>query len=113
MALAEEPEEGAIETSRFEKNFGSIVIAHNDTDTRGVVVGLDETLIHTFSTFPALMQEVQTLARRELVPCFTRIFWMLGLQVFEDRLWENETCLPVHGFLPQTSHLYAMRGKTS
>jgi hypothetical protein len=43
----------------------------------------------------------------------TRIFWMFGLQVFDDRLWENETCLPVHGSLPQISHLYAMRAKTS
>jgi hypothetical protein len=28
-------------------------------------------------------------------------------------LWENETCLPVHGSLPQISHLYAMWGESS
>jgi hypothetical protein len=31
-------------------------------------------LHQTFSTLPALMHEVHTLARRELVPCLTRIF---------------------------------------
>jgi hypothetical protein len=59
------------------------------------------------------MHDVQTRALREFVPCLTRIFWIFGLQVFEDRLCENETCLPVHGSLPQISHLYAMRAKTS
>jgi hypothetical protein len=57
------------------------------------------------------MHDVQTRALREFMPCLTRIFWILGLQVFDDRLWENETCFPVHGSLPQISHLYAMRAK--
>jgi len=56
------------------------------------------------------MQEVHTRALREFEPCFTRIFWMLGRQVFEERLCEKLTCLPVHGSLPQISHLYAMMG---
>lgn len=54
------------------------------------------------------MQEVHTRARRELDPNLTRIFWMLGRQVFEERLCEKLTCLPVHGSLPQISHLYAI-----
>jgi ATP-dependent DNA helicase RecG len=33
---------------------------------------------------------------------------MFGRQVLEDRLCEKLTCLPVHGPLPQISHLYAM-----
>jgi hypothetical protein len=35
---------------------------------------------------------------------------MFGRQVFDERLCEKLTCLPVHGSLPQTSHLYAMFG---
>ncbi len=57
------------------------------------------------------MHDVHTLARREFVPCLTRIFWMFGRHVFDDRLCEKLTCLPVHGSLPQISHLYAMFGR--
>ena len=55
--------------------------------------------------FPALMQDVQTWMRRVLLPWATRTRWMLGSQRRDERLCENETCLPTHGSLPQTSHL--------
>ena len=109
LTLAEQSKQGAIEASRFEANFGAIAVTDDDPDAGDLVVDLDDPLHYAFSTLPALMHEVQTRARREFVPYFTRIFWMLGLQVFDDRLWENETCLPVHGSLPQISHLYATR----
>ncbi len=57
----------------------------------------------TFSTFPALMHDVHTLALRELVPCFTLTCWMLGNQRRLDRLCEKLTFLPYRGPLPHTS----------
>jgi hypothetical protein len=66
-----------------------------------------------FSTFPALMHDVHTRIRLELLPCRTRTRWMLGTQRRLDRLWEKLTCLPTHGSLPQTSQRYGMRGVTS
>ena len=113
LALAEESKEGTVEASGFEENFSAVAVTDDDTGLGDLVVDLDDPLHYAFSTLPALMHEVQTRALREFVPYLTRIFWMLGLQVFDDRLWENETCLPVHGSLPQISHLYAMRAKTS
>jgi hypothetical protein len=74
LALPEKTEHGAIEASRFEENLGPVVVANDDTDPCCVVVCLDEPLHQTFSTLPALMHEVHTLARREFVPCLTRIF---------------------------------------
>jgi hypothetical protein len=74
LTLPQESEEGTVKTARFEEDFGAVVVADDDSDARGVVIGFDEPLGHAFSTFPALMQDVQTLARRELVPYLTRIF---------------------------------------
>jgi len=113
LALAEEPKQGTVEGPWFEEDLGAVVVTHDHTGFGDLVVDLDDPLHYAFSTLPALMHEVQTRALRELVPYLTLIFWMFGRQVFDDRLWENETCLPVHGSLPQISHLYAMRAKTS
>jgi hypothetical protein len=110
LTLAKETEHGAFEASWFEQNFGAVVIANDDAYSRCSVEDLDDALHQTFSTLPALIQDVHTRALRELDPCLTRIFWMFGRQVFEERLCEKLTCLPVQGSLPQTSHLYAMLG---
>jgi hypothetical protein len=74
LALSEEAEHGAFEAPRFEEYFGSVVFAHDDADSRCSVVDLDDALHQTFSTLPALMQDVHTRALRELEPCLTRIF---------------------------------------
>jgi hypothetical protein len=113
LTLAEKSKERAVKASWLEEDLRAIVVTDDDTGFRNLVVHLDEPLHQAFSTLPALMHDVQTRALREFVPYLTRIFWIFGLQVFDDRLWENETCLPVHGSLPQISHLYAMRAKTS
>jgi hypothetical protein len=113
LTLAEQSKQGTVEASRLEEDFRAVVVADDDAGFGHLVVHLDEPLHQAFSTLPAVMHDVHTRARREFVPYLTRIFWMFGLQVFDDRLWENETCLPVHGSLPQISHLYAMRAKTS
>ena len=59
---------------------------------------------YTLVTLPALMQEVQAWMRRELLPWRIRTRWMFGSQRFDERLCENDTCLPTHGSLPQISH---------
>lgn len=61
-----------------------------------------------FATLPALMHDVQTRARRVLVPCLTRIFWMFGFQRLLERLCEKVTRFPKLGSLPQTSQRYDM-----
>ena len=48
----------------------------------------------TFSILPALMHDVHTRIRRELLPCFTRTFWMFGSQRRLERLWEKLTLFP-------------------
>jgi hypothetical protein len=52
------------------------------------------------------MHDVHTRIRRELLPCFTLTFWMLGSQRRLERLWEKLTCFPTHGSLPHTSQRY-------
>jgi hypothetical protein len=74
LTLAEETEHGALKAPWFEENFGAVVIANDDAYPRCSVVDLDDALHQTFSTLPALMQDVQTRALRELDPCLTRIF---------------------------------------
>jgi hypothetical protein len=113
LALSEEPKQGSFKASWFKANLSAVAVADDDTDAGDLVVNVDDSLHYAFSTLPALMHDVQTRALREFVPYLTRIFWILGRQVFDDRLWEKETCFPVHGSLPQISHLYAMRAKTS
>jgi hypothetical protein len=108
LALSQESEHGSVEAPGLEEDLGAIIVPHDHPDTGDIVVRLDDSLHQTFSTLPALMHDVQTRARRELLPCFTRIFWMFGRHVFEERLWEKLTCFPVHGSLPQISHRYAI-----
>jgi hypothetical protein len=43
-----------------------------------------------------------------LLPCLTRIRWMLGVHRRLDRLCEKVTCFPNHGFFPQTSQMLDM-----
>ncbi len=74
LALPEHAEHGAVEAAWFQQYFGAIVIADNRADAGGGVVCLHDALHQTFSTLPALMHEVHTRARREFVPCLTRIF---------------------------------------
>ena len=61
-----------------------------------------------FCTFPARMQDVQTLMRFGEPPTSARTRWMFGSQRRLVRRWECETFIPKFGFLPQTSQTAAM-----
>jgi hypothetical protein len=62
-----------------------------------------------FTTFPALMQEVQTLIRRGLPPTSARTRWMFGFHRRLVRRCEWDTLMPKPGLLPQSSHTAAIR----
>jgi hypothetical protein len=74
LTLSEEAEHRAFKAPGFEEYFGSVVFTHDDADSGCSVVDLDDALHQTFSTLPALIQDVHTRALRELEPCLTRIF---------------------------------------
>jgi len=61
-----------------------------------------------FCTFPALMQEVQTLIRVGEPATSARTRWMFGSQRRFVRRWECDTFIPKFGFLPQISQTAAM-----
>ena len=61
-----------------------------------------------FCTFPALMQDVQTLIRVGDPATSARTRWMFGSQRRFVRRWECETFIPNDGFLPQISQTDAM-----
>jgi hypothetical protein len=74
LSLTKEPEHRAFQAPWLQQDFGAVVIADDDANPRCSVVYLDDALHQTFSTLPALMQDVHTRALRELDPCLTRIF---------------------------------------
>jgi hypothetical protein len=74
LTLSEEAEHRAFQAPWLQQDFGAVVIADDDANPGCSVVYLDDALHQTFSTLPALMQDVHTRALRELEPCLTRIF---------------------------------------
>jgi hypothetical protein len=103
LALAQREEDAVLERTGPEEDLGQVVVTDDDADAGCGVVDLDDALHQTFSIFPALMQEVQTRIRFELLPWRTRTRWMLGSQRRLERLWEKLTCFPTQGSLPQIS----------
>jgi len=81
LPLAEKAEDGAFQGTRSQKDRASVVVANDHPDPCFGIVGLDDSLhTQTFSTFPALIQEVQTRALRVFDPRRTLIRCMLGRQ---------------------------------
>ena len=103
LALAQGAEDTVLERTGPEEHLRLVVVADDHADTGAGVVDLDDALHQTFSIFPALMQDVQTRIRFELLPWRTRTRWMFGSQRRLERLWEKLTCFPTHGSLPQIS----------
>lgn len=73
LTLTERPKQGSLERSGSKKDLTAITVTQYDADAGFRVIYLDDTLhAQAFSIFPALIHDVQTRMRLELLPCLTR-----------------------------------------
>lgn len=111
LALAQHPEQRALEGILGEFVLAQVGISHHDAVTTGRVVGLDDPLHGSqpaLTILPARMHEVHTLTRLVAPLRTARTRWMLGFQRRLVRRWECDTDMPHEGPFPQISHTDAM-----